>query len=239
MLYKVGSMGYFGGVAKVSRGPWFRDYWIEDDGLDWFYNFTNSDGNKSYLLSNNLALEDRTKMSHLYHTMVRNNRISWFVGGWAAFEIVTKDAWFKQLAHGWKGCWWLAIAYAAKSGLMLWSSSMYGPVMGAYLRKSKGDIKQDLFHIQDKKKEYFYIDTSQYMNYSGKDLSDDEYHCHHGPQPEGESQDSSWLVEVDKFLKGEENNLKEHKRFYNFPFELKDKSFPTAEAVSDLMHKTE
>ena len=232
-------MGYFGGVAKVSRGPWFRDYWIEDDGLDWFYNFTNSDGNKSYLLSNNLALEDRNKMSHLYHTMVRNNRISWFVGGWAAFEIVTKDAWFKQLAHGWKGCWWLAIAYAAKSGLMLWSSSMYGPVMGAYLRKSKGDIKQDLFHIQDKKKEYFYIDTSQYMNYSGKDLSDDEYHCHHGPQPEGESQDSSWLVEVDKFLKGEENNLKDHKRFYNFPFELKDKSFPTAEAVSDLMHKTE
>jgi|TARA_B110001450_G_scaffold7148_1_gene7298 hypothetical protein len=232
-------MGYFGGVAKVSRGPWFRDYWIEDDGLDWFYNFTNSDGNKSYLLSNNLAIEDRNKMSHLYHTMVRNNRISWFVGGWAAFEIVTKDAWFKQLAHGWKGCWWLAIAYAAKSGLMLWSSSMYGPVMGAYLRKSKDDIKQDLFQIQDKKKEYFYIDTSQYMNYTGKDLSDDEYHCHHGPQPEGESQDSSWLVEVDKFLKGEENNLKDHKRFYNFPFELKDKSFPTAEAVSDLMHKTE
>ena len=238
MLYKVGSMGYFGGVAKVSRGPWFRDYWVEDDGLDWFYTFMNSDGQKCYLLSNNMAIEDRTKMSHLYHTMVRNNRISWCVGLWASFELVTKDAWLKKMALGWKGVNWLIIGYVFKSILMSWSSSMYGPVMGAYLRKYQSSVKDNLFHIKDAKKEYFYIDTSEYMNYSNKDLGD-EYHTHHGPQPEGESLDSSWLTEVDKFLKGEENHLKDHKRFYNYNFEFVDKSFPTAEKVADLMHKTD
>jgi hypothetical protein len=44
-------------------------------------------------------------------------------------------------------------------------------------------------------------------------------------------------VEVDKFLRGEENHLKDHKTFYNHPFEFKDKSFPTADKVYDLMHK--
>jgi hypothetical protein len=49
--------------------------------------------------------------------------------------------------------------------------------------------------------------------------------------------DSSWLSEVDKFLMGEPNHLKDHPRFYNYNFELKDKSFPSAEKVADLMHK--
>ena len=111
-------MGYFGGVAKVSRGPWFRDYWIEDDGLDWFYTFMNSDGQKCYLLSNNLSIEDRTKMSHLYHTQVRNNRISWFVGGWLAFECIRMDSWMKKMALGWKGVSWFALSFLFKSALM-------------------------------------------------------------------------------------------------------------------------
>lgn len=92
-----------------------------------------------------------------------------------------------------------------------------------------------MWEIKDSKKEYFYIDTSQYMNYTNETVSD-EYHCHHGPQPEGDVLDSSWLSQVDKFLKGEENNLKGHKRYLNYPYELKDKSFPSADAVSDLMH---
>ena len=56
---------------------------------------------------------------------------------------------------------------------------------------------------------------------------------------EGESLDSSWLVEVDKFLRGEENHLKDHKRYLNYDFEFIDKSFPTADKVKDLMHKTD
>ena len=41
---------------------------------------------------------------------------------------------------------------------------------------------------------------------------------------------------MDKFLRGEENNLKNHKRYLNYDFTHIDKSFPTAEAVSSLMH---
>jgi hypothetical protein len=48
--------------------------------------------------------------------------------------------------------------------------------------------------------------------------------------------DSTWLVEVDKFLKGEENKLKEHKNFVNYKYEFLDKSFPTAEKAHDLFY---
>ena len=44
---------------------------------------------------------------------------------------------------------------------------------------------------------------------------------------------------MDKFLSGEENNFKDHKKFYNYPFEFIDKSFPSADKVRDLMHKTD
>lgn len=111
-------------------------------------------------------------------------------------------------------------------------------MIGAYLRKYKASVKKDLFEIDDDKRKYFYIDTSQYMNYTNEDLSD-EHHVHHGPQPEGDNMDSSYLAEMDKFLRGEENNFRGHKKFYDYPFEFKDKSFPTAEKVADLMHKKE
>jgi len=48
--------------------------------------------------------------------------------------------------------------------------------------------------------------------------------------------DASWLNEVDKFLKGEPNNLKGHKRYLNYPYELLDKSFPSGDMAADLMH---
>ena len=95
--------------------------------------------------------------------------------------------------------------------------------------------KADKFAITDRKREYFEIDTSDYMSYGYKDLGHD-YHVNHGPQPDGEAMDSSWLGELDKFLRGEENKLKEHKNFVNYNYEYIDKSFPTAEKVHDLMH---
>jgi len=67
-LYKISAMGYFGGVAKVSRGPWFRDYFVEDDGLDWFYTFLDNDNYKCYLLSNNMSYQDRENMGRIYQT---------------------------------------------------------------------------------------------------------------------------------------------------------------------------
>jgi hypothetical protein len=48
--------------------------------------------------------------------------------------------------------------------------------------------------------------------------------------------ESSYLNEVDRFLKGEANDLKGHKRYLNYEYELLDKSFPSQEAVADLMH---
>jgi hypothetical protein len=47
--------------------------------------------------------------------------------------------------------------------------------------------------------------------------------------------DSSWLGELDKFLRGEDNKLKEHKNFVNYQYEYIDKSFPTSEKAQELM----
>lgn len=101
--------------------------------------------------------------------------------------------------------------------MMQYTATHYNPVIGAFFRKYQSNVKRDLNEIKDPSKEYFYIDTSQYMNYTNATLSD-EYHAHHGPQPEGESVDQSYLTEVDKFLKGEPNHLKQHKRFLDYPW---------------------
>jgi hypothetical protein len=195
------AMGYFGGYSKVSRGPWFRKFWVEDDGLDWFYTFSDSDNQKVYLLSNNIPLQDRERLSHLYHTHVRNNRISWFLGGWISFEAVTKLNYCRTSALGWRFFQWLGMSFVLKSLMMQQSGQYYNPVVGAYFRKYQQHVKRDLFEIQDEKRKYFYIDTSQYMNYSNADLSD-EYHVHHGPQPVSASIDFPDLFFVGRRVPG-------------------------------------
>jgi hypothetical protein len=167
--------------------------------------------------------------------MVRNNRLAWFFGIWGGIETVRLQAYLRSMALGWRAVSALGLAFVYKSMIMQYTSDSYSPVMGAFIRKYSYSVKDDMFKITDVKKEYFYIDTSQYMAITNKDLSD-EYHVHHGPQPEGESLDASWLTEMDKFLRGEENNLKNHKRFLDYQFEFKDKSFPENEKASDLMH---
>lgn len=64
-------------------------------------------------------------------------------------------------------------------------SNYYGPLISAYFRKYNTFAKKDMFEITDEKREYFYIDTSSYMNYDEHDLGHD-FHAHHGPQPDGE-----------------------------------------------------
>ena len=54
------------------------------------------------MLSNNIPLADREKLAHLYHTGVRNNRLAWFIGGWAAAETVMSVQYFKKMAKGWR-----------------------------------------------------------------------------------------------------------------------------------------
>lgn len=114
--------------------------------------------------------------------MCRNNYLSWFGGLWVGMEAVTSMAYFRRMAIGWRCMSMFGIAGVTKGLLMSWSSGLYAPTLGAYLRKYKDNVQKDMFDIKDEKKQYFYIDTSQYMNYSNETLSD-EYHCHHGPQP--------------------------------------------------------
>tara|TARA_B110000285_G_C14937181_1_gene520188 strand:- start:100 stop:327 length:228 start_codon:yes stop_codon:yes gene_type:complete len=74
------------------------------------------------------------------------------------------------------------------------------------------------------------------MSYTNATIGDN-HHAHHGPQPEGEALANTYQAEVDSFLAGEPNHLKEHHLYLDYPFELKDKSFPSTEAVSELFNK--
>lgn len=64
MLYKVSPFGYFARVSKISRGPWFQESQVEEDGLEKFYVYA-ADGTIHYLLSNNIPLEDRERLAYL------------------------------------------------------------------------------------------------------------------------------------------------------------------------------
>jgi hypothetical protein len=141
MLYKISAMGYFGGVAKVSRGPWFKEFFVEDDGMDWFYTFLDNDGNKVYLLSNNMEALDREQMSYMYSTMVRNNRISWLFGAWMGMEAMTRHSYLKSMAMGWRIMSFVGLSFVFKNALMGYSSANYNPVVGAFLRKYTSSIK--------------------------------------------------------------------------------------------------
>ena len=142
----------------------------------------------------------------------------------------------KSVALGWKFASVLAIGYTYKQVFSYLNSYTYGPVAAAYLRKYHKLARSDLYEIKDEKREYFYIDTSEYTNQGFKDLDHHQHHAHHGPQPDGDVQDSTWLVELDKFLRGEENSLKEHKFYINNKIEFIDKSFPTVERAHEVFH---
>jgi hypothetical protein len=40
---------------------------------------------------------------------------------------------------------------------------------------------------------------------------------------------------LDAFLEGKENHLKDHPRFLNYPYQFKDKSYPTLEMAKNLI----
>ena len=70
---KFSPRGYFGGNATLSRGPWFNERKVEDDGLERYYKFKNDQGETCYLLSNNLSLKDRESFASLYKSSHRVN----------------------------------------------------------------------------------------------------------------------------------------------------------------------
>ena len=43
---------------RIQRGPWFKELMAEDDGLEYYYQFKDQEGNTKYLLTNNIPLKD-------------------------------------------------------------------------------------------------------------------------------------------------------------------------------------
>ena len=188
-----------------------------------------------YLLSNNLSAEDRLVFDNLYKA---HNRVCWLAGGAGlviAVEMTLRLQRLKAMAPGWRFLSCVGLAFAAQSAILLYSSRQLTPLLGAYLRKYKQCVVEDPFEIRDRTREYYEIDDSQYMAYTLDDLKHEHSHANHGPQPDGEVMDCSYLEEVDKFLAGKENHLTDHKMFLKYPFDYVDKSFPSQDAAKELM----
>jgi hypothetical protein len=235
MLYKFTPMGYFGRVSQISRGPWFAEIQVEDDGLEYYYLHYDSNGNAHYLLSNNMSYEDRTRMQALHAGARRVENLGWGLGFFVGLSFISKDAWARKLAVGWKVLTFFATAGITKAVVCNYYGRTYGPLMGAYLRKYSDVSASDAWEIRDRKREFYQIDDSQYMAYTEDDLENIHRHSNHGPQPDGEAKDASWLREVDAFLDGKESNIKSHPRFLPYNYEWKDKSYPTLEQAKELL----
>jgi hypothetical protein len=86
------------------------------------------------------------------------------------------------MAFGWRLLSVFGTGFLFKTAFTAYNANTYGPVVSAFLRKHAEQSRTDRFDITDRKREYYEIDTSQYMNYDFKDLGHN-YHANHGPQP--------------------------------------------------------
>ena len=183
-----------------------------------------------------MSFADREDFGRLYWAHRRARLLAAFAGLGIGFEAVNRLAYFRGMASGWRLLSMAGVAFAARAGFNMWNATTYGPLIGAYLRKYDQCASADAFEITDRKREYYHIDDSQYMNYTEADLTDHR-HVSHGPQPDGLAKDSTWLEELDKFLAGKENHLKDHPRYLKYDYQFIDKSFPTQEMANDLITK--
>jgi len=233
MLYKVGPMGYFSRVHQVSQGAWFDQGHAEDDNLEIYFRVQDENG-KHYLLSNNMSYGDREDFVRLYKAHKRADWMSYGASLALAGELAIKHPYFRKMAIGWRCTSFLLMGTFFNSLMGAYIGNTYAPLMGAYLRKYSEHMTKDKFEMIDRKREFYEIDTSQYMSYTNEGLHS---HFSHGPQPDGEACDATWLTEMDAFLNNKPNHLKEHPRFLNYAFQFKDKSFPSAEMAGDLIKK--
>ena len=75
----------------------------------------------------------------------------------------------------------LYVSYGFKTLFNAYNAQTYSPVMDAYLRKYKLNGAADPYEIQDRKCEYYEIDTTQYMSYTNEDLANEHGHVNHSP----------------------------------------------------------
>lgn len=154
-----------------------------------------------------MTYDDREDFCRLYQAYRRASWLSCLGGLWISAEVVLRDGSFRRMATGWRFCSWLGLGFGVKALFDWHNGQTYAPLMGAYLRKYHGVTVTDRFELTDRKREYYEIDTSQFMSYTGEGLHS---HFSHGPQPDDESADGSWLRELDAFLNNKPNALKEH-----------------------------
>ena len=154
MLYKLTPMGYFGRVNQTSRGPWFRKWYVEDDGLEWYYTYGDNSGTK-YLLSNNIPIKDRNNFARLFQAHERMTYAVSFASYWLAFETVLRDSIIRKWALGWRGLTFLGLAQVYAYGLNKVVGADYAPLLGAYLRKYSEYGANELWEIQDRKREFY------------------------------------------------------------------------------------
>ena len=233
--------GYFSRPAKVSRGPWFREYFVQDDGLEYYYQYKNAEGDIKYLLSNNVPLKERETLESLFASYQRNCSLSWFAGMWTSFELVTRIPYFRRMLPGWRFISFFAMGTLISLEYRYHTAGYYYmPLLTSYFKKYDGYAKKDLFDIRDEKREWFELDTSQYMDYDFKDLDHHHHNVNHGPQPDGEALDSSWFTEWNKYLKGEPNKLKEHPKYRDYDYKFSDKyQWPSTDLVHGVFHAKE
>lgn len=235
------SPGPFARPSKVSKGPWFREYFVEDDGLEYYYTYKNGEGESKNLLSNNVPLKDRENLERLYTSYKRNSALSTFAGLWTSFELVTRVPYLKRLLPGYRILAFFALGKLISYEYRYYSGGYYYmPLLTSMFKKYDHLAKTDLFEITDEKREWFEIDTSQYMDYDFKDLDHHHHSINHGPQPDGDVLNASWLTEMDKLLKGEPNKLKEHPKFRDYQFEYSNKyQWPTTDSVQAVFNAKE
>ena len=233
-MFAVSPLGstFSGMPVKVSRGPWFKEYFAHDDGLEYYYKFSDSEGKTKYLLSNNLPWQDRESIDRLYKGMQRSSALCFFAGTWLGVETFLRVPRLRSLGVGLKVLAFITVQSVWSALFASFGTVNYqGPLISAYLTKYERFAKEDLFEIKDEKREWFEIDTSDYLNYSFEDLH--HAHAHHGPQPDDMVLNNSWLVEMEKYLKGEESNIKNDPRFLHYDFQYTNNGqWPTEEDIT-------
>jgi len=107
---------------------------VEEDGLEYFYYFTDSNG-LLFLLSNNIPYADREKLQRVYYSIQRNNKLAWFGGLWLGVETIIRFNYFKKMAAGWRFLSIFGLAAVYFQGFAYYNSLTYGPIVSAFFRK--------------------------------------------------------------------------------------------------------
>jgi len=128
-----------------------------------------------------MTYKDRTELMALWNGQRRVTCLGWGLGMFVAHQLITKNDRLIKMALGWKGLSFLAIAGLTKMVVCQYYGRTYGPLIGAYFRKYQHVGTTDAWEIRDRKREYYQIDDSQYMDYTEHDLHDMHMHANHGP----------------------------------------------------------